>query len=250
MWVSVWITNRHCNPGTARAAGRVVGEITHIAEANGPICDDDVVPNEPVYSDEQLVAELRRVGDLQAVGALTSGDFASRSTVSVDTLRRRFGGWRQALAAAGLEHRYSGRRVTPKMRGPGSASLTDAEIIDELRRIAAETGRGWITKPDVHRSTRIGLRTVLSRFGSWPAAVEAAGLRLSPMAATWTTRDLLDNLQLLADHLGRLPTAAEVRKPLSRISYDTYVARFGSWKAAKQAFVMAHTDPPTHTPSP
>lgn len=228
----------------------MVGEITHIAEANGPICDDDVVPNEPVYSDEQLVAELRRVGDLQAVGALTIGDFASRSTVSVDTLRRRFGGWRQALAAAGLEHRYSGRRVTPKMRGPGSASLTDAEIIDELRRIAAETGRGWITKPDVHRSTRIGLRTVLSRFGSWPAAVEAAGLRLSPMAATWTTRDLLDNLQLLADHLGRLPTAAEVRKPPSRISYDTYVARFGSWKAAKQAFVMAHTDPPTHTPSP
>ena len=96
---------------------QVVGEITHIAEANRPICDDDVVPNEPVYSDEQLVAELRRVGDLQAVGALTIGDFASRSTVSVDTLRRRFGGWRQALAAAGLEHRYSGRRVTPKMRG-------------------------------------------------------------------------------------------------------------------------------------
>src|SRR3954447_13279722 len=129
------------------------------------------------------------------------------------------------------------------MRSRRSPSLTDGEILAELRRIAEETGRGWITKPDVHRSDLIGVGIVLARFGTWPAAVDAAGLTLSPMAATWTTDDLFDNLQLLVDHLHRMPTARDVRSPPSRISYDAYAARFGSWTAAKQAFLDARGRP-------
>ena len=122
------------------------------------------------------------------------------------------------------------------MRARAGPTLTDEEILAELRRIAHTSGRDVITQRDVHDSPLIGLTLVKSRFGSWPAAVDAAGLRLAQAARRWTTDEMFENLQRLVDTYGRLPTSAEVRRPPSTIGYEAYATRFGTSAAAKRAF--------------
>lgn len=63
-----------------------------------------------------LLEELVRVAALLPVGPLTQARFASESSIDPLTFLRQFGSWREALVKAGLEDRYSGRQVTPKMR--------------------------------------------------------------------------------------------------------------------------------------
>lgn len=101
------------------------------------------------YSATELQAELRRVADLLPDGALSERQFRTLATVSVATYLRRFGSWRQALDAAGLSHRYSGRTVSAKMRAQTARTLTNDQLLTELRRIADQTGRPYVTGPDL-----------------------------------------------------------------------------------------------------
>ena len=194
------------------------------------------VPASAIYSDGQLIDELRRVAAQLPAGALTQTRFAANSPISPHTVSRRFSGWRHALAAAGLAERYSGRTVTAKMRHKPGRGLSKEEILIELRRIAASRGRAWITKADIHQSERIGLGIVLARFGSWPDAVAAAGLDLSPHAGARTDQELMDNLQTMIDTLGRFPRTRELYDPPSQIRYPTYLAHYRSWAATRDAF--------------
>ena len=58
------------------------------------------------YDDQSLINELKRVASLIPNNKLGSADYDRLGKVYSTTLRRRFGGWRGALAAAGLEHRF------------------------------------------------------------------------------------------------------------------------------------------------
>ncbi|MFI5387512.1 MAG: homing endonuclease associated repeat-containing protein [Fimbriimonadales bacterium] len=49
------------------------------------------------YTDNQIVAEIRRVASLIPDAAITHAEFSKYSRVSKTTIRRRFGGWEQAL---------------------------------------------------------------------------------------------------------------------------------------------------------
>lgn len=61
----------------------------------------------PDYSDESLLAELRRVVELCTDGPLSRKRFEELSpAVSSSTIGRRFGGWRSALERAGLGQLY------------------------------------------------------------------------------------------------------------------------------------------------
>ncbi|MHB0972077.1 MAG: homing endonuclease associated repeat-containing protein [Thermoanaerobaculia bacterium] len=54
---------------------------------------------------EFLLAELRRVGRL--VGGIPSmADFGKQSKLAAESLVKRFGGWRKALAEAGFDPSY------------------------------------------------------------------------------------------------------------------------------------------------
>jgi Homing endonuclease associated repeat len=53
-----------------------------------------------------LVAELRTVAGIEPNGPLTRATFTAHSAIGVSTVLRRFGGWREALEAAGPDERY------------------------------------------------------------------------------------------------------------------------------------------------
>jgi hypothetical protein len=135
------------------------------------------------YTDEALIEELCPVSVSVPAGPLTLQRFDELSRVSSHTMQRRFGSWRQALVRADLEARYSGRTVSAKMRAQRARTLTDAEIIAELRRVAKVTGTTIVVRADVLKHSEIlGMKVLIRRFGSFRAALAAAGLKHSPMA--------------------------------------------------------------------
>lgn len=190
------------------------------------------------YDDNSLLTEVRRVLGLLPPGPVTRSAFDEISRVATSTLIRRFGSWRDVLARVDAVDRYGGRQVTEKMRDQTARGMDADEVIAELRRVAAVAGRNWVTREDVRaHSTILGDRIFAARFGSWNAAVAAAGLEVSPMGRRWTEEDYFENLLQVWTHHGRPPTYAEMNSPPSLITNGAYAAKFGSWGLAKEAFV-------------
>lgn len=201
------------------------------------------MPFSQQHGDEDLLDELRRVAELEPSDPLTQRVFAKHSTmVATVTMLRRFGSWREALTLAGLADRYSGRVVSTKMQSRCSIALSDHEILAELRRVAKAAGTGYVTRRDVTRRSKLmGVGIVTSRFGSFAAAAAAAGLKQSSMANRWSEQDYIDNLRLVAAHLGRAPIQEDMNRPPSKITGDSYRHRFKSWGSAVNA---ARGNPP------
>jgi hypothetical protein len=203
------------------------------------------------YDDESLIGEIRRVAALAPGTHLTRNAFDRLSRAASSTIVRRFGGWQSALERAGLAGRYSGAPVSGKMRRQHGRTLTPDDIVVELQRLAADKGQPTITMHDLRSSDLLSERVVINRFGTWKAALEAAGLQLSSRGRRWTDEDYFENLLTVWTHYGRAPRYGEVDKPPSRISSGAYERKFGSWGRAKQAFVdRVNSDGPFSPPDP
>lgn len=189
------------------------------------------------YADEELLAELRRVAALVDRPRLTIKGFGAHARVSYTPIWQRFGGWRQALAAAGLQHRCGARPATAKLRAQAARRMTDDQILAELRRVARARRRKVLRVCDLDAASSVGYAAVVARFGSWPAALERARLVLSHRGRRYTTPDCFDNLAALWTALGRRPGYDDLRRPPSQIGPRAYVLRFGTWRRALAAFV-------------
>src|SRR3989344_3647684 len=86
-------------------------------------------------SQEEIIAEIKRVDNLIGKDKIIIQDFNKLSKLTAAVIGRKFGRWEKALVAAGLGHKYSGIRVSEKMRQQ-SKKLTDEEVLNELKRIA------------------------------------------------------------------------------------------------------------------
>lgn len=189
------------------------------------------------YDAASLIAEMRRVAKLIPAGPITARLYDEHARAKSTTVRHRFGGWLEALTAAGLENRYGGKTITDKMRSQPGRFATAEEVITDLNRVAEVVGRRVITRVDVAMHALISERTVLARFGTWQAALEASGLKLSRMGRRYSEEDFFDNMLAVWTHYGRAPLCREMDEPPSSISSGGYESRFGTWGRAKQAFV-------------
>lgn len=116
------------------------------------------------------------------------------------------------------------------------APVTDAELLADLQRVAEILGTSTVGQKTYRKRGTYDDTTVSRRFGSWNAALRAAGLTLSNEPSLSDDR-LFENLLVLWQHYGRQPRRAELARPPSTISQSPYNRRFGSWTAALQAFV-------------
>ena len=191
------------------------------------------------YTDEALLAELRRVAALIPSGPLTRAVFKKFSKrVSVSTLQKRFGGWRQALEAAGQGHLYGGRVVSDKMKAQAARNMTAADLILELRRVHTLVGLPTLTIEDFNRhSASTNAAAIRRRFGSWPMALKEAGIGLSNLGRRYTDKECFENLVNVWTHYGRQPHYEELNHPPSVVGIGGYVVRWGGWRKALRAFV-------------
>jgi Homing endonuclease associated repeat len=158
----------------------------------------------------------------------------ARTQPSLATIWRYFGSWNAALEAAGL--------ATIRWR------WTSEEIILALQDDARLRGR-----PPTQTEWQGGgegqptASAAADRFGSWNAALKAAGFPARTRA--WidgprvTHDEVVVALQRDAERRGKSATAREWRESKQRPAVGTVINRFGSWNAALKAAGL-----PTRTP--
>jgi hypothetical protein len=104
-------------------------------------------------------------------------------------------------------------------------------LIEKLQELAARLGRSptqaeATVDPDIPSRT-----TYVKRFGSWTAALRAAGLPVDPHSVGYDRETLLEMLREQVAELGRVPVGREL-SALGLPSHVTYAKHFGSWTAA------------------
>jgi len=121
--------------------------------------------------------------------------FDKRSRVHSSTIIRRFGGWKEALEAAGLGHLYGGSAVTEKMRAQKGRTSTDPDLLAELHRVAQVVGRNDVVSDDIKQYSDVGVAIFRKRFGTLRAALERAGLEARPLGRRYTDEECFENLK-------------------------------------------------------
>src|SRR5712692_2825635 len=107
------------------------------------------------YEDADLVAEIRRVAGVVGERPLTAAEFDKHAKVHSSTVRKRFGGWAEALAAAGMRERYGGRPVSEKMKTQAAKGMLNGEIIAEMQQVALRLGKTVLTMEELNRESAL-----------------------------------------------------------------------------------------------
>jgi hypothetical protein len=115
--------------------------------------------------------------------------------------------------------------------------VTDAQLIDDLKRVATEIGSDTVSQPQYSQHGRYDMRNLSRRLGGWNAALSAAGLSQTAYQAEYSDEQLFANILVLWQHFGRQPRRAELAFAPSEISQSPYQRKFGSWTGALEAFV-------------
>jgi Homing endonuclease associated repeat/HNH endonuclease len=209
----------------------------------------------PEYSDDAILVELRRVAATVGSETLSIAEFSRHSRVSVSTLRRRFGGWPEALAAAGIGQLLN--EVTPASKSRVLArTMSDDDIIVELRRVAAILKKTTLTADEIRENAILGVDAVRHRFGTLKAALENAGLSTTSSGRRYTEDECFDNLLAVWTYYGRPPMHDEMKKVPSTVGPKAYIVRWGTWNHALAAFVdcvnsdIDEPEQPIAVPSP
>jgi hypothetical protein len=173
------------------------------------------------WTDEDILDGLRRwevdhgrpPRSMDRVGL--NGEYPSPALVVT-----RFGSWRQALIAAGLE--------------PGNPpAVTKEAIIDALRSYHASHGQSPTTTAWRDERQFPVSETIIRHCGSWRAALELAELPPPDPAPRGPSDDeILEALRAYRREWGAPPTIREWNERHRRPGFKLIRGRFGSWTAA------------------
>lgn len=168
------------------------------------------------YTDEALLAELRRVAVLLPSGEpLTKTVYGQYSPkVAHTTMRRRFSGWREALERAGLGHLYHGQPVSQKMRCQPARGSSDSDLTAELQRVHALVGKDWLTSNDFNAHSVTSTEAIRRRFGTYRRGLVAAGIpNHTGRLRQFTDQQCFENIAEVWTHYGRPPAYREMFTP-------------------------------------
>lgn len=191
------------------------------------------------YDDKALLAELRRVSALVKTPKLSISQFSAVAKVHGSTLQKRFGGWKNALRVAGLSKRVDGKNVALSREG----------ILHAIKSTAQKIHKRELTLRDFEAHSGMTGGPVRRAFGSWSAALKAAGLNQSVLGQRYTDEQCFENMLALWTHYGRAPQHDEMNHPPSSVGAKAYVRRWGTWRKALAAFVQRVNSEKTLTES-
>lgn len=114
----------------------------------------ELEPNNRGASDEELLADLRRVAADLSCPSVTMAQYATAGRFSPSAVHRRFGTWNHALELAGL----------PVNR---DTKLTDADLFDNIKTMWIELERQPRYQEVRPPLSRWWVRVYENRFGTW-----------------------------------------------------------------------------------
>jgi hypothetical protein len=186
---------------------------------------------------EALLADIRRVARLLDKDWVSRAEFQRHGTVGVKRVMRSFGTWNKAVMAAGLAPLEQGRGATRtrKVQGP-------EDIINEIKRVARLLDKPSVSLKEFERNATFSVRPIWRVFGTWSAAVKAAGLTALPKATRIPDQELEAEFMRVYADLGKVPTVYEFDSR-AKFSSSTYIAKFGGWRRVA-AHYLSHEPPP------
>jgi 5-methylcytosine-specific restriction endonuclease McrA len=192
----------------------------------------------PEYTDAAILDDLRRVSKSCPEDPFTNKFYSTHGgRYSRSIFKTRFGGWREALDAAGIGNRYVGRPTTDRMRFQPGRTVSNEEILAQIRDIATRLGKTSLSGADIRAHSEINQRLLASRFGSVSKALRQAGIAQARLGRRYTEEEIFENLLAVWTHYGRPPTHSEMDRPPSTVGSNTYIKRYGGWRNALKAFV-------------
>ncbi len=183
---------------------------------------------------------MRRVADLVGGPVLRPVDFTKHSGISANVLARRFGRWRDVLERAGLGHMCpSGVEGLKRL---SRRKYSDEQLVEELQRVAKVLGQPHLSSSTFTIHSDISVSTVVTRFGSWLAALERAGLGCPPQREHRKYSDdcILDQIRRVVGIANRPVLYARDFKEHTGISAAYVCKRFGGWQAALERAGVGH----------
>jgi hypothetical protein len=176
------------------------------------------------YSDEAILAELRRVAESLNSQRLTIERFDSIARVHSSTVRHHFGSWAAALDKAGISETIAPR---PKI-------LSRERVIQVVHDFAAENPGMSIARDAVAARLGVDGSSLTRRFGNWTKLLADESLKAT--SPRYTDDECFENIFALWTHYGRQPHHAELKRLPSTVGPKAYL-RWGSWRLALAAFV-------------
>lgn len=184
-------------------------------------------------TDIEYLNDLRVVANNLGKSSLKQRDYSKKNGAkySLNNAIKRFGNWDTLLKKAGL-----GGEKSLKGMEYGDKEIKDEVLLADLTRVATELNNPNITVSDYQKHGKFTAVTMGARFGSWNKAKHKANLEVSNVINN-TNEELFQNILELWTILGRQPKFGEVIAPNSKYHGATYARRFGSWRAALEAFI-------------
>ncbi|MDR0910353.1 MAG: HNH endonuclease [Spirochaetaceae bacterium] len=179
------------------------------------------------YSDEALLAEIRRVA-LLVDKPLSGSKFDKNSKYSFSTIQKRFGGWKNALEKAGLDDSYIYNE---------NEEITKDRLINELHKVAEKLGRKCFSEKEFEQISHIWRSTISKKFGYFNKLMNENGFSVPLKGRKYTDEERYENLLTVWTYYGRQPTCAEMKKEPSKFDTKTYIIRWGSWRKALLTFL-------------
>ena len=103
------------------------------------------------------------------------------------------------------------------------------ELVQSIQELAEELGKAPTAQEMADRG-EYSQRVCSDKFGSWNAALRAAGYDPQRYQKIPESK-LLEEIQRLAEKYGRPPSSSEMQED-GKYCRDAYFSRFGSWEAA------------------
>jgi hypothetical protein len=134
---------------------------------------------------------------------------------------------------------------------PDNRLATDEEILADLRRVASLLPAGNFLTSRRYRlnAGRFSSTIITNRFGSWNNALTTAGLSLARHFRLPDEQFFLQ-LEKVWRSLNRQPTRRDFNSQSTILSSTAYTRRFGSWRAALQAFTTWANSPSNPNTNP
>ncbi len=181
-------------------------------------------------TDEELLSDIVRVAQLLDADYITRDQYKEYGKFHYTTIQSHFGGWSNALLAAGLDvknkkskHRYN--------------NVSSGELLADLKRVAMLLNSNSILSTDYEQHGKYSVSTFRYFFGSWDNALVAAGLESTGFHRNISEIDLFNNIEEMWIKLGRQPKASDFTQGHSKYGIKPYFTHFGSWRGALTAFV-------------
>ena len=188
-------------------------------------------------SDDDLLDDIKRVAYLYHSNTLTREQYKTYGKYGSNTYLRRFGSWNTALQLCGLQ--VSVAQKAGSLGGHNYSSLTDEQLLSDLRRVANELGINSFSSSDYQKVGVYSFSTYYRRFGTWNEALTKASLEPNNRVSNKRINDddLLSEIERVWIKLGRQPTATDIKNGVSLYTLNTYCRHFGGWRKALEVFI-------------